>query len=268
MSVEKAKEREFQVRDLESILRLEEAKLAMLKKIRANQQLTTRNLTQQTANRLNIAQNTSGTAYKPPIAQQNAAKINGALATSKNQRGKTIRPSTSPAGNFQLTPQHQAILQKLVEQGALRPDQLAAILHSINPAALSALSQANVKNHREQLEKERLREQQEKERKLKLEQEAAQRKAALEAAEAARSAQTTQQRIASARTQLRRHLEQQLLQLPPPKAPIPDMNFIPNATQPDFLYLLGLDLVVQRNLKDKTVFKYVPVRIYPRTVNV
>jgi TolA-binding protein len=133
----------------------------------------------------------------------------------------------------------------------------------MNPAALAALSQATSnrtqQQQREQQEKEqKLREQQEKERKLRLEQEA-QRKAAQEAADAARvareTAQNTQQRIAAARTQLRRHLEQQLLHLPAPKAPVPDLSFIPNATQPDFLYLLGLDLVVQRNLKDKTVFK-------------
>lgn len=44
MTLEKMKEREYQVRELESALRLEEAKLAMLKKTRANQQLTARNV--------------------------------------------------------------------------------------------------------------------------------------------------------------------------------------------------------------------------------
>lgn len=134
-------------------------------------------------------------------------------------------------------------------------------MHSLNPATLAALSQGTKnQQQREQQEREqKLREQQlEKERKIRLEQEA-QRKATAEAAEVARqareNAQNTQQKIAAARTQLRRHLEQQLLQLPPPKPPASDLSFIPNATQPDFLYLLGLDLVVQRNLKDKTVFK-------------
>lgn len=46
-------------------------------------------------------------------------------------------------------------------------------------------------------------------------------------------------------------------QLNGPKAPPPDMFFIPNGNQPDFGYLVGLDLVVQRVLKDKQVFAYV-----------
>jgi hypothetical protein len=51
---------------------------------------------------LGIAQNTSGIAYKPPVAQQqNTSKLNGISANNKNQRSKASRPSTSPAGNFQ-----------------------------------------------------------------------------------------------------------------------------------------------------------------------
>lgn len=265
MSLEKTKEREFQVRDLETALRLEEAKLSMLKKIRANQQLAARNKLQENARNLSSITQNSGNAYKPSIAQQQSStKINGSANLASKKNNKATRPSISPAGNFTLTPEHQQLLKKLVEQGTLRPEQLATILHSLNPAALATLTQNSGKvqqQQREQQEREqKLREQQEKERKLRLEQEA-QRKAAAEAeaAEAARlareTAQNTQQRIAAARTQLRRHLEQQLLQLPPPKPPASDLSFIPNANQPDFLYLLGLDLVVQRNLKDKTVFK-------------
>jgi hypothetical protein len=68
----------------------------------------------------------------------------------------------------------------------LRPEQLATILHSMNPSMLNALSQATSnrtqQQQREQQEKEqKLREQQEKDRKLRMEQDA-QRKAAQEAA--------------------------------------------------------------------------------------
>jgi NADH dehydrogenase/NADH:ubiquinone oxidoreductase subunit G len=65
----------------------------------------------------------------------------------------------------------------------------------------------------------------------------------------------TQQKISAARHQMRHDLEQQLSMLRPPKAPVPDMYFIPNGNQPDFCYLLGLDLTVQRVLKDKSIFK-------------
>jgi hypothetical protein len=265
MSLEKSKEQEFQVRELESALRLEEAKLAMLKKIRTNQQITARNAIQENARRLtaNLAQNVAGNAYKPTISQQQnmAAKLNGAvnLANSKQNKNKTGRPNISPAGNFQLTPQHQQLIQKLLDQGTIRPDQLATILHSLNPQVLASFSQGMSKSQQDQ----KLREQQDKERKLRLEQEARKVHEASEIARQARdTVQTAQQKAATARVQFKRRMEQQLLQLPLPKAPSSDLSFIPNATQPDFLYLLGLDLVVQRNLKDKAVFKKIEVDPY------
>jgi len=35
-----------------------------------------------------------------------------------------------------------------------------------------------------------------------------------------------------------------LLQIPPPKPPPPEMHFIPNPSNTDFVYLLGLETVV------------------------
>lgn len=67
----------------------------------------------------------------------------------------------------------------------------------------------------------------------------------------------TQQKIAKARQQLRRELEQMVTsKLPLPKGPPPDLQFIPNGNQPEFAYLLGLDLTVQRVLKDKQMFRF------------
>lgn len=65
---------------------------------------------------------------------------------------------------------------------------------------------------------------------------------------------TPAQRAAEARRKLRQQLDQQLLSIPQPKPLVSDINFIPSSTS-DFLYLLGLDLTVQRVLKDKNVFK-------------
>uniref|UniRef100_A0A1I8EHI4 P66_CC domain-containing protein n=1 Tax=Wuchereria bancrofti TaxID=6293 RepID=A0A1I8EHI4_WUCBA len=45
--------------------------------------------------------------------------------------------------------------------------------------------------------------------------------------------------------------------IPPPRPPPPDMHFIPNGNQPDFLMYLGLDIAVQRLLKDKVATKRV-----------
>ena len=65
---------------------------------------------------------------------------------------------------------------------------------------------------------------------------------------------TPAQRANEARRRLRQHLDQQLLQIPHPKPVVNEINFIPNPTN-EFCYLVGLDLVVQRVLKDKNVFK-------------
>lgn len=39
-------------------------------------------------------------------------------------------------------------------------------------------------------------------------------------------------------------MEKTLLQIPPPKPPAPEMNFIPNPSNIEFVYLLGLEHVV------------------------
>lgn len=51
---------------------------------------------------------------------------------------------------------------------------------------------------------------------------------------------------------LRKQLEKTLLQIPPPKPPPPEMNFIPNPSNTEFVYLLGLETVVDFLMKDKT----------------
>lgn len=56
--------------------------------------------------------------------------------------------------------------------------------------------------------------------------------------------QTPAQRQAAAKHALRKQLEKTLLQIPPPKPPPPEMNFIPSLACPDFILLLGLEEVV------------------------
>ena len=56
--------------------------------------------------------------------------------------------------------------------------------------------------------------------------------------------QTPAQRQAAAKLALRKQLEKTLLQIPPPKPPPPEMHFIPNANNQEFVYYLGLETVV------------------------
>ena len=59
--------------------------------------------------------------------------------------------------------------------------------------------------------------------------------------------QTAAQRQAAAKLALRRQLEKTLLQIPPPKPPPPEMNFIPNInTNAEFIMLVGLEEAVKR----------------------
>ncbi|KAI6222040.1 P66-CC domain-containing protein [Aphelenchoides besseyi] len=270
-STETKREREYQVRELESGLLLAEAQLAILKKTLANQQLAARNANQDSARRFtsNVAQNSNGTAYKPPVVGPNPTRLNGttnaaALAASKqSQRGRGSKSGTTP-GPIQITPQQQQLLQRMLENNQLRPDMILNILQAMNPAAASALNPAARQQNQQREQQQR--EAQERERRQRAEQEAAaQRKMAEATAErmARENAQSAQQKIANARAQYRKIAEQKMLaSLPQPKAPVSDLSFIPNAAQPDFLYLLGLDLVVQRNLKDKNVFKKVETDPY------
>ncbi|XP_024277084.1 transcriptional repressor p66-alpha isoform X1 [Oncorhynchus tshawytscha] len=56
-------------------------------------------------------------------------------------------------------------------------------------------------------------------------------------------------RQAAAKLALRKQLEKTLLDIPPPKPPAPEFNFLPSAANNEFIYLVGLEEVVQ-NLLD------------------
>lgn len=58
------------------------------------------------------------------------------------------------------------------------------------------------------------------------------------------------QKQAAAKLALRKQLEKTLLQIPPPKPPTPKMNFIPNPSNTEFVYLLGLEHVVDSIIKE------------------
>ncbi|XP_008474311.1 transcriptional repressor p66-beta [Diaphorina citri] len=62
--------------------------------------------------------------------------------------------------------------------------------------------------------------------------------------------QTPAQRQAAAKLALRKQLEKTLLQIPPPKPPPPEMHFIPNPSNTEFIYLLGLEHIVDYITKD------------------
>nr|XP_058929738.1 transcriptional repressor p66-alpha-like [Kogia breviceps] len=63
------------------------------------------------------------------------------------------------------------------------------------------------------------------------------------------SADSPASRQAAAKLALRKHLEKTLPEIPPPKPPAPEMNFLPSAANNEFIYLVGLEEVVQSRLE-------------------
>lgn len=282
ISSEEKLEREYQIKELEATLRLEEAKLAMMKKIRQSQQhASIRNQQEQIKQRLSathVGQNTSGQSYKPPIVvpSNQQIKVNGTTSVEKRQgkgRGANSNtvpsnPSTSSQISFaSLQPNQQKIIQMLNQMQ--NPQQLNSLLRNLSAPTASALTEllrqcqqhqqnqsgANSQQHHLSATpgNSNTSQQQQQQTNAKVKEVAALAAAAENAKKAAH--ELTQQKIAAARLQMRRELEQQIMKLPPPTAPVPDMYFIPNGNQPDFLSILGLDLTVQRVLRDKNVFK-------------
>ncbi len=70
-------------------------------------------------------------------------------------------------------------------------------------------------------------------------------------------------RQAAAKLALRKQLEKTLLDIPPPKPPAPELNFLPSAANNEFIYLVGLEMVVQNLLDTLAKSGYtLIVRIY------
>ncbi|XP_060037856.1 transcriptional repressor p66-alpha isoform X5 [Erinaceus europaeus] len=68
-------------------------------------------------------------------------------------------------------------------------------------------------------------------------------------ASATSTAESPASRQAAAKLALRKQLEKTLLEIPPPKPPAPEMSFLPSAANNEFIYLVGLEEVVQNLLE-------------------
>ncbi|XGW21832.1 hypothetical protein V3C99_004638 [Haemonchus contortus] len=258
LTSEQRHERALMIKQCEAELRLEEAKLMMLKKVKASQMLANQKLHEAKKGVAHMSLNNTGGAYKPLVAPplNKSGSTNG---KSTNSASRT-NPVLGLAG---LTTQQQ---QELLRSAQANPAALQALLmqaakNGQSPAqALAALfaNHASTSSHvvsvAQQLKEQRAKEE------LLLKEQAAAATQANTAAQQAKllAAQTPQQRAATARQAFRMQADKQLMQqISAPKTPPTDLFFIPNGSQPDFCYLVGLDLVVQRVLKDKNVYRSV-----------
>ncbi|OZC06916.1 hypothetical protein X798_06091 [Onchocerca flexuosa] len=252
---EQKKEREMIIKTLEAELRREEAKLSMLRKLRISQQhsIQEANIRKLTAN---VAQNGSGHAYKPPVAAvQNRSTSNShSKASTSNASSRAVASAASAAAalmNLNLTPQQQQLLQNAAKSGLLNTAAAQALLQQAQQQAQA--NNGRLTQHAAALATAALLSQHQQQQ----QQHQQHHHSRNSAAAALAAKETAAQRAAAAKLALRRQLEQQLLQIPPPRPPPPDMHFIPNGNQPDFLMYLGLDIAVQRLLKDKVATRRV-----------
>ncbi|XP_044311785.1 transcriptional repressor p66-alpha isoform X1 [Varanus komodoensis] len=263
-------ERERMIKQLKEELRLEEAKLVLLKKLRQSQ------IQKETTAQKPVGSSGNAVATPPPLVRgtQNLVSSKSALLQNPSSRipGAVIPPPlirggqqvSSKLGSQQNTqivmpplvrgaqqihnirqhsssgppplllaprasvPSVQIQGQRIIQQGLIRVANVpnASLLVNIPQPSPTSLKGTAVTS--------------------------AQANAAATTTSVAsivNSNDSPASRQAAAKLALRKQLEKTLLEIPPPKPPAPEMNFLPSAANNEFIYLVGLEEVVQNLLE-------------------
>ncbi|XP_023826638.1 transcriptional repressor p66-alpha isoform X3 [Salvelinus sp. IW2-2015] len=254
-------ERERIIKQLKEELRLQEAKLVLLKKLRHSQ----------IQKESTVQKPTSGSvATPPPLVRSSIASGKGPLQVSSGRSsGIVIPPPLVRGGQHVPSKQNsQTVMPPLVRGAqpiAVSPQQIASLRqqqHSgSGPPPLLLAPRASVPNV--QVQGQRV-----------IQQglirvanvpntnvlvnipQGSQKGSSVTSQAGMGSGVSTVQanespaaRQAAAKLALRKQLEKTLLEIPPPKPPAPERNFLPSAANNEFIYLMGLEEVVQ-NLLD------------------
>ncbi|XP_048351701.1 transcriptional repressor p66-alpha isoform X2 [Sphaerodactylus townsendi] len=278
-------ERERMIKQLKEELRLEEAKLVLLKKLRQSQiqkEVTaqkpagssgnavatppplvrgTQTLTSSKSSVLQNSSRISGTVIPPPLirggqqtssklsSQQNTQIVMPPLVRGAQQIHNIRQHSASGPPPLLLAPRAsvpsvQIQGQRIIQQGLIRVASVpnASLLVNIPQASPTSLKGTAVTS--------------------------AQANAAATATSVAsiiNSNDSPASRQAAAKLALRKQLEKTLLEIPPPKPPAPEMNFLPSAANNEFIYLVGLEEVVQNLLESQGKMSVAPSSQEPYT---
>ncbi|KAM4707965.1 transcriptional repressor p66-alpha isoform 2-T2 [Discoglossus pictus] len=215
-------ERERMIKQLKEELRLEEAKLVLLKKLRQSQ------IQKETAPQ-KVTSRISGTVIPPPLVrggQQAPSKQSTQIVMPPLVRGAQIHnvrqhPSTGPPPLLLAprasVPNVQMQGQRIIQQGLIR------VANVPNSNLLVNISQASPNNMKGS--------------------------GGANSLSSGNSNESPASRQAAAKLALRKQLEKTLLEIPPPKPPAPELNFLPSAANNEFIYLVGLEEVVQNLLE-------------------
>lgn len=259
-------ERERMIKQLREELRLEEAKLVLLKKLRQSQ------IQKEATAQKPVGSTGSAVTTPPPLVRgtQNIPAGKPSLQTSTRMPGSVIPPPLVRGGqqaSSKLGPQasSQVVMpplvrgaqqihtirqhsstgppplllaprasvpsvqiqgQRVIQQGLIRVASVPNTSLLVNipqptPASLKGTSAASAQAN----------------------------STPTSVASVVTSAESPASRQAAAKLALRKQLEKTLLEIPPPKPPAPEMNFLPSAANNEFIYLVGLEEVVQNLLE-------------------
>ncbi|CAN9500567.1 unnamed protein product [Ophioblennius macclurei] len=248
-------ERERIIKQLKEELRLQEAKLVLLKKLRQSQ----------IQKESNVQKASGSVATPPPLVRGSMTSSKGPLQGTGRSSGTVIPPPLVRGGQH-IPSKHnsQTVMPPLVRGAqpiAVTPQQIASLRqqqqqHSgSGPPPLLLAPRASVPNV--QVQGQRIIQQ-----------------GLIRVANVANSNvmvnipqasptglkgssvspnsninDSPASRQAAAKLALRKQLEKTLLEIPPPKPPAPEFNFLPSAANNEFIYLLGLEEVVQKLLE-------------------
>ncbi|CAI5641437.1 unnamed protein product [Oreochromis niloticus] len=238
-------ERERIIKQLKEELRLEEAKLVLLKKLRQSQ------IQRDT---LQKPSGLSGSSAPPPLIRGTIASSKGSPQILTGRSSGTVIPPPLVRGGQQVSSKHgsQIIMPPLVRGAqiqALRQQQQQQLAASGGsgsgpPPLLLGPRNSDAQGQRGMIQSGLIRV-----------------GSTLASSSSLKGSSlgsgvsvvglndSPASRQAAAKLALRKQLEKTLLEIPPPKPPAPEFNFLPSAANNEFIYLVGLEEVVQ-NLLD------------------
>uniref|UniRef100_A0A667WX61 GATA zinc finger domain containing 2Ab n=1 Tax=Myripristis murdjan TaxID=586833 RepID=A0A667WX61_9TELE len=261
-------ERERIIKQLKEELRLQEAKLVLLKKLRQSQ----------IQKESTVQKSTGSVATPPPLVRGNITSGKGPLQVPGRSSGTVIPPPLVRGGQHVPSKHNsQSVMPPLVRGAqpiAVTPQQIASLRQqqqqhsSSGPPPLLLAPRASVPNV--QVQGQRIIQQ-----------------GLIRVANVANSNimvnipqasptslkgssvssnssinESPASRQAAAKLALRKQLEKTLLEIPPPKPPAPEFNFLPSAANNEFIYLLGLEEVVQKLLEMHAMANSIPKEPY------
>nr|KAF6290648.1 GATA zinc finger domain containing 2B [Myotis myotis] len=214
-------ERQQLIKQLRDELRLEEARLVLLKKLRQSQ-LQKENVVQKTP----IVQNAASIVQPSPahVGQQGLSKLPSRPGAQgvEPQNLRTLQGHSVIRSATNTTLPHMLMSQRVIapnpaqlqgQRGPPKPGLVRTTTPNINPAI----------NYQPPGTVNRV-------------------SSPLPSPSAMTDAANSQ---AAAKLALRKQLEKTLLEIPPPKPPAPLLHFLPSAANSEFIYMVGLEEVVQ-----------------------